>query len=60
MDEFLEFWEVFEAKFEGKLEGKLEAKLEAKLWTSFLEFLRARPFGARWAGPPLPCVQRKY
>ena len=52
MDEFLEFWEVFEAKFEGKLEGKLEAKLEAKLWTSFLDFLRARPFEARWAGPP--------
>ena len=20
----------------------------------------ARPFGARWAGPPLPCVERKY
>ena len=36
-----------------------------QIWTIFLIFLRAcpfgaRPFGARWAGPPLLCVERKY
>ena len=49
------FWRFF-----GLFWGRIWGQAWGKALDEFLDFLRARPFGARWAGPPLLFVERKY